>query len=63
MGGNGATKSGKTWLSACGPPVEMPMTIHSGLGTDADVVVTAGPGGRPCDLRFEELMPAEGELS
>src|ERR1700733_9280424 len=37
MGGNGGTKSGKTWLSACGPPVEMPMTKHSGLEADAGI--------------------------
>src|ERR1700677_3363264 len=48
MGGNGGTKSGKTWLSACGPPVEMPMTKHSGLGADADIGggVAERPGGR-----------------
>ena len=30
IGGSGAASSGKTWLSACGPPVEMPITTHGG---------------------------------
>src|SRR5271157_2830488 len=45
IGGMGAVKSGRMWLSACGPPVEIPITRQIREYGEADGLVVAGSAG------------------
>ncbi len=49
MGGKGGVSSGKIWLSACGPPVEMPITKQPDpwLAGDPATAGAPGVGGEP----------------
>ena len=45
IGGMGAVRSGRTWLSACGPPVEIPITRQIRADGEADGLVVDGSAG------------------
>src|SRR5271166_5843787 len=42
IGGMGAVRSGRMWLSACGPPVEIPITKQIRENGEADGLVVGG---------------------
>src|SRR5271157_889175 len=45
IGGMGAVKSGRMWLSACGPPVEIPITRQIRENGETDGLVVDGSAG------------------